>query len=124
MAQHADLSPGRRAQAHHRRTSVRLTRGHDAAGKGGPLVATAPKVEAEPKPQAQPEDTTTTADAPHVDTDADVDPDEQKTPRAGATHMLSDNGVEDTSEVSGMTNSLKNLASNRSRLKGVTRNDK
>tara|TARA_R110000764_G_scaffold133384_8_gene221443 strand:- start:2348 stop:2920 length:573 start_codon:yes stop_codon:yes gene_type:complete len=89
-----------------------------------PLVATAPKVDAEEKPQALPEDTTTTADVPLVDTDADVDPDEQKTPRAGATHMLSDNGVEETSEVSGMSSSLQNLASNRSRLKGVTRNDK
>ena len=65
-----------------------------------------------------------TSVAAPVDTDADVDPDEQKTPRAGATHMLSDNGVEETSEVSGMSSSLQNLASNRSRLKGVTRSDK
>ena len=55
---------------------------------------------------------------------AAVDPDEQETPRAGATHMLSDNGVEETSEVSGMSSSLQNLASNRSRLKGVTRRHK
>jgi hypothetical protein len=61
---------------------------------------------------------------PAADADPDVDPDEQKTPRAGATHMLSDNGVEETSEVSGMSSSLQNLASNRSRLKGVTRSDK
>ncbi|ASM72728.1 MULTISPECIES: DUF4177 domain-containing protein [Roseobacteraceae] len=64
-----------------------------------------------------------TKDTPDGDDDAKVDKDEQKTPRQGATQMLSDNGVEDTSEVSGMTNSLQNLASNRNRLKGVTRGD-
>lgn len=81
--------------------------------------------------QDAPEDETpdTTADTASdqtsdADADSDIDPDEQKTPRAGATHMLSDNGVEETSEVSGMSSSLQNLASNRSRLKGVTRNDK
>ncbi|MEM6759737.1 MAG: DUF4177 domain-containing protein [Pseudomonadota bacterium] len=34
--------------------------------------------------------------------------------RPGATQMLADNGVEDTSEVSGMTTSLQKLASRRS----------
>lgn len=67
---------------------------------------------------------TSSDQTPDADADPDVDPDEQKTPRAGATHMLSDNGVEETSEVSGMSSSLQNLASNRSRLKGVTRSDK
>lgn len=67
---------------------------------------------------------TSSDQTPDTDADTDADPDEQKTPRAGATHMLSDNGVEETSEVSGMSNSLQNLASNRSRLKGVTRSDK
>ncbi len=85
-------------------------------------------------PEDVTEDTTTPDDADKgeaetdtgTDTDTDTDEDdahkdEQKSPRQGATQMLSDNGVEGTSEVSGMTNSLQNLASNRNRLKGVTR---
>ena len=39
-------------------------------------------------------------------------------PGKGATEMLPDNGVEETSEVAGMTASLKNLASQRSKKDG------
>ncbi|MCR8826405.1 DUF4177 domain-containing protein [Pseudosulfitobacter koreensis] len=59
----------------------------------------------------------------HETDETDAYNDEQKSPRRGATQMLSDNGVEDTSEVSGMTSSLQSLASHRNRLKGVTRGD-
>lgn len=40
--------------------------------------------------------------------------DKTEAPLSGATHMLSDNGVEETSEVAGMTTSLQKLASRRS----------
>jgi hypothetical protein len=41
----------------------------------------------------------------------------QFSPGTGATQMLPDNGVEETSEVSGMTTSLKNLATQRQSFK-------
>jgi hypothetical protein len=45
---------------------------------------------------------------------AEVEDDPHPAGGAGATQMLADNGVEETSEVAGMTDSLKALASRRS----------
>jgi hypothetical protein len=60
-------------------------------------------------PVAQPVDDEETAVAP------DLAADEEFRPGKGATGMLNDNGVEETSEVAGMTTSLRNLASQRSK---------
>lgn len=46
--------------------------------------------------------------------DAADDTDDHPAGGIGATHMLPDNGVEETSEVVGMTDSLRNLAEQRS----------
>ncbi|UOA27695.1 DUF4177 domain-containing protein [Pseudosulfitobacter sp. DSM 107133] len=92
-----------------------------------PVPAPVPVQTAAPAPVQEaalrPEPAVVAAKSDPEDDDA-APADEQKSPRLGATHMLSDNGVEETSEVSGMTSSLQNLASNRNRLKGVTRDDK
>lgn len=63
----------------------------------------------------QPTEPPVTSEQPQVEsTDADAPPeDETFSPGKGATDMLPDNGVEETSEVAGMTASLKNLASAR-----------
>lgn len=98
---------------------------HDTAKQDAPQDETPDTTDVVAQDTTVDETADTSSDqTPDADADPDVDPDEQKTPRAGATHMLSDNGVEETSEVSGMSSSLQNLASNRSRLKGVTRSDK
>ncbi|GGX56605.1 hypothetical protein GCM10007385_26730 [Tateyamaria omphalii] len=60
------------------------------------------------------------ADTPETDNETpegeaeDGEEDATFSPGEGATQMASDNGVEETSPVSGMTTSLKNLASQRS----------
>ena len=117
MAQYADLSPRSAASGQRRHSPAR------DAGAGGDETPDTTDVVAQDTAVDETADTSPDQ-TPDADADPDVDPDEQKTPRAGATHMLSDNGVEETSEVSGMSSSLQNLASNRSRLKGVTRSDK
>lgn len=72
------------------------------------LVDASPKT-AEPKAP-------TTEDA-HDETSPESDSEAKDTafkPGAGATQMLSDNGVEETSEVAGVTTSLKSLVAQRS----------
>ncbi|WP_299140452.1 DUF4177 domain-containing protein [uncultured Tateyamaria sp.] len=66
--------------------------------------------EAEPPQDTSPDKGTD--NAPETTEDAD-ETDAAFTPGKGATNMLPDNGVEETSEVAGMTASLKNLASAR-----------
>lgn len=85
------------------------------------LPAPAPVVTAEPEPTPE----TEAAKAPLAADEAtdgegtgpETGKDAQFTAGSGATQMLSDNGVEQTSEVSGMTMSLKNLATQRNSKK-------
>ena len=72
-----------------------------------PELLPAPNVVTEPEPQDAPE-------APAAEIDPEVADAEDTAGRPGATQLLADNGVEDTSEVSGMTTSLQKLASRRS----------
>jgi hypothetical protein len=85
------------------------------------LPAPAPAIAPEPAPAAnKPTETAGTeslvpkADQPATDTS---DKKAQFSPGMGATQMLPDNGVEETSEVSGMTASLKNLANQRKAIR-------
>ncbi|WP_299042699.1 DUF4177 domain-containing protein [uncultured Tateyamaria sp.] len=79
----------------------------------------APVDDFEPELLPAPEDVAAADDAP-ADEVQDMEDAPQSTgmdaefiPGEGATHMATDNGVEETSPVSGMTTSLKNLASQR-----------
>ncbi|WP_299370339.1 DUF4177 domain-containing protein [uncultured Tateyamaria sp.] len=71
-----------------------------------------------PAPDAAPEPPETTApDAPETTDESPRETEAEDTefvPGKGATEMQPDNGVEETSEVAGMTTSLKSLASQRS----------
>jgi hypothetical protein len=80
------------------------------------VAAFAPEVLAAPVVEDVIEDVVEDAvseDLSEIDDAAD-DTDDHPAGGIGATHMLPDNGVEETSEVAGMTDSLRNLAEQRS----------
>lgn len=87
--------------------------------KGPALAASATELEAVPDDPAPVETPTKEEEAPEdttVDEDGEDDDDLSKTasiPGPGAVRMLKDDGVEEVSEVAGMTTALKTLASAR-----------
>lgn len=87
-------------------------------------LATAPEIVQAPSPQPLFENTAPVQTTPNMHLKppaivAPMHPDEDASQSEGASRMLHDNGVEELSEVSGISSSLKQLAANRSHEKSA-----
>lgn len=81
-------------------------------GEDMPIAAAEDFADADLLPEVTPEPAAAGTEDDAEDDEGSLE-DAQDGPGAGATHMLSDNGVEEISDVSGMSNSLQRLADQR-----------